>query len=286
MKKRRQIEMFSISFLDLLSGALGAVIILYVAIPKNKPTEAPPKDIEKVVLQRQLDEAQSALQMSKDKVKELEAKLAAAATPVPIEAPPAEIPVPTSDGEGDGLSYDVGFKFKGRNIVFIVDTSYSMVEEDRMGQVKAGLKMLLTSLPANYKIEFVQYPLGERAPFKSLWGTVKESTKFNKLDAFDFIYRLKPSGGTPTRDALLFALRNYEAMTDLVLLTDGVPTYHNSNTKDDIYDILKAVREVNGRKVQINTIGVGTDFLSDKTSPQYKFLSLLAEETGGFFVGF
>ena len=41
MRKRRQIELFSISFLDLLSGALGAVIILYVAIPKNKPVAVP-----------------------------------------------------------------------------------------------------------------------------------------------------------------------------------------------------------------------------------------------------
>jgi hypothetical protein len=36
MRKRRQIELFSISFLDLLSGALGAVIILFVAIPKEQ----------------------------------------------------------------------------------------------------------------------------------------------------------------------------------------------------------------------------------------------------------
>ena len=37
MRKRREIPLFSISFLDLLSGALGAVIILYVALPKNIP---------------------------------------------------------------------------------------------------------------------------------------------------------------------------------------------------------------------------------------------------------
>ena len=44
MRKRRAIELFSISFLDLLSGALGAVIILYVAIPKNLPVTAPKDD--------------------------------------------------------------------------------------------------------------------------------------------------------------------------------------------------------------------------------------------------
>lgn len=279
MKKRRQIEMFSISFLDLLSGALGAVIILYVAIPKQKSMEIQP-DLEKEAIKRELATTKEELKKASEKIAELTAKTAEVKVekPAPVES--------TEERPTEGPNFDVGFKFKGRNIVFIVDTSYSMVEEDRMGQVKAGLKMLLTSLPSTYKIEMVQYPLGERAPFKSLWGTLRESTRFNKLDTFDFIYRLRPAGGTPTRDALLFALRNYDDMTDLVLLTDGVPTYHNSNRKDDINDILRVVKEENNLGVQISTIGVGTDFLSDKTSDQYRFLSQLAEQTGGFFVGF
>ena len=77
-----------------------------------------------------------------------------------------------------------------------------------------------------------------------------------------------------------------QEISDIVLLTDGVPTYHNSNKNDDIYEILRLVREMNFNKVQINTIGVGTNFLSDKTSDQYKFLSLLSTESNGFFVGF
>jgi uncharacterized radical SAM superfamily Fe-S cluster-containing enzyme len=81
-------------------------------------------------------------------------------------------------------------------------------------------------------------------------------------------------------------LKNYQEISDIVLLTDGVPTYHNSNKKDDIYEILRLAREMNTNKVQINTIGVGTNFLSDKTSDQYKFLSLLSSESNGFFVGF
>jgi Mg-chelatase subunit ChlD len=277
MRKRRQIELFSLSFLDLISGALGAVIILYVAIPKNQPlVEAPKEDVVKSLLEKDLASSRKTIEELRKKLKETEEKLAAAPiAPTQIEQP-----------EQGSLDADIGFKFKGNNIVFIIDTSYSMTEEDRMSQVKAGLKMLLTSLPAKYKIEIVQFPLGERAPFRSMWGTTKDFYGINRMDTFDFIYSLRPSGGTPTRDTLMFVLNNYSGISDIVLLTDGAPTYHNSNKKDDIFEILRLVRESNKTKIQINTIGVGANFLKDKTSEQYKFLSLLSSENNGFFVGF
>jgi hypothetical protein len=278
MRKRRAIELFSISFLDLLSGALGAVIILYVAIPKNKPVEAPKDDIVKEMLKKDLASSQSKVEELTKQLTEAMQKAAAVQTVV-VENPPEEPVV-------GGANLDIGFKFKGKEIVFIIDTSYSMIEEDRMGAVKAGIKMLLTSLPGNYKIEIVQFPLGERAPFRSMWGDIRDFKAMNKMDAIDFVQALKPSGGTPTRETLLFVLKNYESISDIVLLTDGAPTYHNSNKKDDIFEILRLVREANPRKVQINAIGVGSNMLKDQTSNEYKFLNLLASENKGFFVGF
>jgi uncharacterized protein YegL len=277
MRRRRPIELFSISFLDLLSGALGAVIILYVAIPKSKPIEVPKDEVVQEILKKDLASSRESIQELRKELEEAKTKLAS----VPVVAT-----TPPESAIQGGLDADIGFKFKGKNVVFIIDTSYSMIEEDRMSQVKAGLKMLLTSLPGSFKVEVVQFPLGERAPFRSMWGTTKEFTGINRMDTFDFIYSLRPSGGTPTRDTLLFVLRNYEKVSDIVLLTDGAPTFHNSNRKDDIYEILRLVRENNPEKIQINTIGVGSNFLKDKTSEQYKFLSLLSSENNGFFVGF
>lgn len=280
MRKRRPIELFSLSFLDLISGALGAVIILYVAIPKTKPTDTPKKDdILVKALQIQAAESRKTIEDLQKELAETKAKIAA-----PVIAPTV---TPTTEATGGGLDADIGFKFKGKNIVFIIDTSYSMIEEDRMGQVKAGLKMLLTSLPAEYRVDVVQFPLGERAPFRSMWGVLKDFKGIHRTDAFDFIYSLRPLGGTPTRDTLLFVLDNYEGVSDIVLLSDGAPTYHNSNKKDDIYEILRLARESNKtKKIQINTIGVGSKFVHDQTSEQFKFLSLLASEHKGFFVGF
>lgn len=276
MRKRRQIELFSLSFLDLISGALGAVIILYVAIPKNQPKVEPKDDVVKEMLKNDLASSQSKVEELQKEIEILKTKKVEEKAVVPLSLPVAEAP----------KDLDIGFKFKGKNIVFIIDTSYSMLQEDRMGQVKAGLKMFITSLSSQYRVDVVQYPLGERAPFRSMWGATKESSNANKGDIFDFIYSFRPSGGTPTREALLFVLKNYDGLSDIVLLSDGQPTLHNSNRRDDIYDILRVAREENPHKIQINTIGVGSSFIKDKTSDQYKFLSLLAEQSGGFFVGF
>ncbi|MFL5783072.1 MAG: vWA domain-containing protein [Bacteriovoracaceae bacterium] len=272
MRKRRQIELFSLSFLDLISGALGAVIILYIAVPKSQKALENQK-IEKVVdRSKEVAELQSKLQETQKRVATLQGELAEAKKPVEQPA--------------RGIDMDIGFKFGGKKIVFLIDTSYSMTQEDRMGQVKAGLKMLLTALPNSYQVEVVQFPWGERAPFKALWGQLKETNTANKYEAFEFIYDMRPNGGTPTRDVLEYVLANYKDISDIVLLSDGAPSLHNSNKKDDIHDILKVVKQRNTQKVQINTIGVGANFIHDKTSDQYQFLSLLSSYNNGFFVGF
>ncbi len=269
MRKRRQIELFSISFLDLLSGALGAVIILYVAIPKNKAPVEVKDNMVIESLQQSLKDSQLELAAIKAKMEEVSLR------PSPIE----------EKKSGSSENYDVGFKFAGKSILFIIDTSYSMTEEDRMGQVKAGLKMLITSMSAQFKVDVIQFPFGERAPFKVMWGDVKDNSGQNQSELFEHMYALRPHGGTPARDVLLFALKNYDTISDIVFLSDGAPTFHNSNKKDDIYDILQAVRELNHRKVQISAIGVGSGF-RDKESDQYKFMTQLATEHHGFFVGF
>jgi Mg-chelatase subunit ChlD len=281
MKKRRSIELFSLSFLDILSGALGAVIILFVAIPKNKQPE-PDLSAEKSreefieVVKNKLLATNEELAKVKNELDEARRKN-------------DELKMATSnkvESTEKGIDADIGFKFKGKKIAFVIDTSYSMYEEGRIIQVKAGIKMLLTSLPGTFQIDVIQFPFGMRAPYRAMWGMTKQFQSMNRLDSFDFISSLKPDGGTPTRDVLIYVLKNYQDLSDIVLLTDGLPTFHNSNKKDDIYEILKAVRSHNSNKVQINTIGVGSDFLSDKTSPQYQFLSLLSSESNGFFVGF
>lgn len=272
MRKRRPIELFSLSFLDLISGALGAVIILYVAIPKHKAPSVPVKEPVPVDRTKEIAALQSTIDDLKKQNSTLQQSLAEATAPKEPVAQP--------------VNMDIGFKFAGKKIVFLIDTSLSMMQEDRMGQVKAGLKMLLTALPNTFQVEIIQFPWAERAPFKALWGGLRETDAGHKYEAFEFIYSMTPHGGTPTRDVLEHVLTHYRGISDIVLLTDGAPSLHNSNKKDDIHDILKVVREMNKEKIQINTIGVGENFIRDKNSDQYQFLSLLSSYNHGFFVGF
>ena len=172
MRKRRQIELFSISFLDLLSGALGAVIILFVAIPKNQKTDQESDQKLNQAIEVTLKESQKELEQVKKQLDEANKKLAN---------------IDSKKNEQSSRDLDVGFKFKGKEILFIIDTSLSMIDEDRMGHVKAGLKMLITSLGPEYKIDVIRYPNGSKSPFKTLWGGLQENTSSNKMDAFYFI---------------------------------------------------------------------------------------------------
>lgn len=286
MVRRREINAFSLSFLDIISGALGAVIILYVAVPKSNPAE---KKLEEALKTSQTKDSQIAeLKAELEKLRELQESAQKMVTEnEELKAQLAAIPAPEEPKKETGEGLDVGFKFKGKNIVFIIDTSLSMLTEDRMGQVKAGLKMLITSMPSQYNVEIVQFPYGRRSAYRPLFKTLQPLNKETKLDAFDFIYGLKPLGATPTRDVLNFVFKEYANVTDIVLLTDGEPSLHESPLKDDIYDLLNHVLKQNKlTKIQINTIGVGQEVLHDKTGKPYQFLRILAEQNDGFFVGF
>jgi Mg-chelatase subunit ChlD len=301
--KRRETNVFSIAFLDLLSGALGAVIILFVAVPKSKVEDPTKKEIkEKEGFARQMTiEAQKDMMSDytailnvkeelEKKVSELEGKnreltsknkqLQAKAKQVNEDKKEAR------DRKTASIPVDVGFKFKGKRIVFVIDVSGSMFMEDKIGQVKAGLKMLITSMGEDFSIDVVHFPDGMAREYRYLWGRPKQMSKRNKQVVYRFLHDLRPWGATPTRATMQFALRNYQDATDIVLLSDGAPTRSNSKQTDDIYSVISDIKSRNSRGVQINTIGVGSDFLMDTHNPKYIFLKRVSEQNKGFFVGF
>ncbi len=283
MAKRRDINIFNIAFLDLISGALGAVIILYVAVPKNKPIELPPTEkIEKIAtvpeeVFNQLKKVQQNTEAEKEKlaeeVKELNEKLVAL----------TKEQATTTDKPASGEKIDVGFSFKGKKIIFIIDVSGSMIHEDRMGQVKAGLKMFVTSLTPDYSIDVIFYPDGTRGAYRSLWGFTQEMSERNKKDVYQYLNALFPFGATPTRDVLKYALGHYRQITDIVLLSDGAPTLKNSSQVDNVNGLLKEIQDLNQGRVQINTIGVGSDMAAGIKSVKYDFLRDLSKQNEGFF---
>jgi len=301
--KRRETNVFSIAFLDLLSGALGAVIILFVAVPKSKVEDPTKKEIkEKEGFARQVTiEAKKDMQSDytallnvkeelEKKVSELEGKnrdLTTKNKELKSQAKQVEKQKEEArDRKTASIPVDVGFKFKGKRIVFVIDVSGSMFMEDKIGQVKAGLKMLITSMGEDFSIDVIHFPDGMAREYRYLWGRPKKMSKRNKQVVYRFLHDLRPWGATPTRATMQFALRNYKDATDIVLLSDGAPTRSNSKQTDDIYSVISDIKSRNSRGVQINTIGVGSDFLMDTHNPKYIFLKRVSEQNQGFFVGF
>jgi Mg-chelatase subunit ChlD len=311
MKRNREINVFSLSFLDLISGALGAVIILFVAVPKakvvqdqkekvaqvkNSTVEEKTREVSSMTVQnleeelKQKDQSIAELKALSDQLKsELEAKSKTQES-INQELLALKMSNTKESTAGDQTSnqpVDVGFNFKGKRILFLIDISGSMLQEDRIGQVKAGLKMLITSMSNEFKIDVVSFPSprGEKT-YAELWGTLRDTNDDNKVEIYKFLNSLRPNGPTPTRDVLRFAFNNYYGLTDIVLLTDGSPTKGLTREVDDIYSILYEVGGANKTKVQVNAVGVGSDFLADKSNIRYIFLEKLSREHKGFFVGF
>ncbi len=302
--RRREISGINIALLDILTGALGAVIILYVAVPKgqeavqevanvavenDKEIESRYEELKAVSekIAKSLIEEKKEKEAIKAKYKASQEKVASLIKELDklknIKVPVKE----EADYRGKGLPVDVGFKFKGKRIVFLIDVSGSMVREDRIGQVKAGLKMLITSMPSDYELDVVQFPASRQLNFKPMWGGLRNLESFEKDSVYNFLLKLRARGYTPTREVLTYALQNYKNLSDIVLLTDGAPTLGNSSKEASISQILLDMQRLNKKKkVRINTIGVGSSFVRNRDSKAYVFLKELAKDHGGFFYGF
>lgn len=206
---------YSIAMLDLLTGALGAVIILYIATPK----------------------------------------------------------------------YDASFKFAGSRIVFLFDISGSMKKAGKLDQATSALQMLVNSLDGKYQIDVVFFPYQNRL-YRPVFGGLSKVTAQMRRQLYDELERLDPEGGTPVRDSIEYVLQKYPEATDIVLFSDGAPTVGNKNEYENIDALLSHIERINTKRVKISTIGIGEAFLQKSDRPSYQFLTRLAQQLDGFFVGF
>lgn len=330
--KRHQVEIFGVSFIDLMAGALGAVLILFIVIPKvtveqydqmkeMRQIETLLTDTMQRVREKKdpdsiaqlLNELESMLRSITEKVRQLaaqnnalkkensrlrndnaefEAKLKRerltyteriATLRKTIEAQKKMI--------GQAGSHDVGFHFRGRRIVFVMDVSGSMREYDKLGQVKAGLKMLMSMMNSSYRIAVLIFPgKGNSSDSMALWQGYRIMDEVSRRQASIALLSVNVEGGTPTRAAMREAFRRWPDATDIVLLSDGepMPSRHSKvgDAMDDIPDLLREITSRNNGRVAIHTIGVGREFSRHSDAPAVMFLRELAARNGGFYTGF
>lgn len=282
----RNIEMFSLSALDLFACALGAFIIITILLfpfyQKTLPliqqvsalanqlsasqaaAEAQAKEIEQLKGQLQAAQAQAAdIGKLQAQVQALQRQLAQqAATPQPRPQPSRFV--------------ILGIDPRVKSYVILVDMSGSIAQVRWQGRVLNTFASIIKDMDASYSIQVIGFQ-GDggqiRLPQWQSGNQLAPLNPQNKADATGFVQGLmqRVDGGTPTLAALRAAL-DYNAEA-VILISDGAPSPDGSAP----YVVSEITRLNAGRKI-IHCVAVG-NFTTDTRF--IDFLTQLAERNNG-----
>ncbi|MFT5479002.1 MAG: Mg-chelatase subunit ChlD, partial [Planctomycetota bacterium] len=159
---------------------------------------------------------------------------------------------------------------KPLSITFVIDTSGSMRENDRLELVKHAVRLLVGELNGNDSIAIVSYSNDARI--------VLPLTSADQGGAIEAaIYPLQPNGSTNAEAGLMLGYQLAQAGLDLthnhrvVFLSDGVANVGQT----DQNRLAKSVRQNVDAGIYLNTIGVGMNNHNDV------FLEQLADKGDG-----
>ncbi|MCE9582671.1 MAG: VIT and VWA domain-containing protein [Planctomycetes bacterium] len=156
-----------------------------------------------------------------------------------------------------------------QQVVFCVDSSGSMIEEDRLVKLQAALKYCLNRLKPEDLFNIVDFGTEARAFKEELLPATPENVK----KALAHVDKLKPRGRTAIEEAVTLSLGMFTDKTDaknLIFLTDGLPNEGETDT-DKLADIL---HKKNTHNARMFTFGVGNELNT-------RLLDMLATDNGG-----
>ena len=258
-RRNREINIFNMSALDLFASALGAFILLFAILMPYYLKTSKIVMQENVQLKTQVNECQAQVTNLQSQVQSLQQSLE------------------------DRVKFALlGINTKAQSFVLVVDMSGSM--KDYTETMKNTVTRILEPFEAKHKVQIFGFREDQNngvdfENWQSPYNLV-EMTDVNKQAVKTFANNLagKFDGGTPTKDALLEALK-YEA-GGVILLTDGAPT--KGGQASDPLDIINTVTAQNVGKKEIHTVAIG-DY--NAQPDLVDFLQKLAAENGGAFVG-
>ncbi len=155
-----------------------------------------------------------------------------------------------------------------KNLIFILDTSGSMAGE-KIRQVKEALRFCLNSLSQQDRFNVIDYD-DQVNSFKT---SLVRANAENLRAALSFVDKCEAEGGTDINTALLTGLKQTEGeegSTQIIFLTDGLPTVGET----DINNIIRNVKQANRRTTRLFVFGAGYDVNT-------RLLDRLAEDNHG-----
>ncbi|MFT7616644.1 MAG: hypothetical protein ACI97A_000268 [Planctomycetota bacterium] len=156
-----------------------------------------------------------------------------------------------------------------REIIFVVDTSGSMNDDDKIEQAKSALVYGLRTLRPTDRFNIVTFSTEART-----WASkMVDAEKTAVAEAITWVKKIKATGGTNIDEALTTALSSLtqgDRLPMVVFLTDGKPTVGETNEKTIIAHAAKA----NKSKARVFVFGVGYDVNA-------RLLDIIAEDGHG-----
>lgn len=298
MKRRREsIELFGVSFLDVLSCALGGVLLLLLLSSRQRADEAQHQakritDLEGIVaegaaklggalaqaqdderqlegLQKELDKAQRDNDILEHVNKSLgELHQRGLARIEDLQKVEASL---------------VGLKGKLSNVVFVFDTSGSMKnrKDPRTGdplfpEYKAFLTNWISSL------KFKQFNVVRFSTEPELWQpALRVADPANRQAAVTWVSSFESDGGTNTLAAFQTAMQ-FPGVDTIIFFSDGAP---DNDATDEVLAWLDSNNPrdpASGqRRTTINTIGLG-NYFAEKWGD---FMNNIADQHDGVFIG-
>ena len=156
---------------------------------------------------------------------------------------------------------DLGGEVMAKEIIFVLDKSGSM-SGNKISQLKSAFDEIINQLHSKDSFNIIMFD----SVIEKYKSDLIRASERNKLDAVDYINEVEARGATNINEALLSALD----MFSLVMLTDGLPTMGETNTKT----IRQNVLENNNAKVTLYCLGFGFDL-------DFPFLKAMSLENFG-----
>ena len=267
MKKRsREINIFSMSALDLFASAMGAFILITIVLFP-------------FFLNR--DESLERIAEERAKLEQERFRLEQEKSQVPPQSSPLAERVKALEQEIDDTSVLLGIKTTAKKFVIVVDMSGSIYRpgsQDYRQFITLSVRDMLSSFQSEIELVLVGFHAPNRGTQLHYWPEnrhyfqVRKNTR-NRVIATINNWMSLVDGGTPTREALTAALAlNPE---EIILLSDGAPS-------ENWRYVVNTITVQNMKKIPIHAVAVG-DYVTKRDF--IDFLVQLTERNGGYLVG-